>query len=214
MKNTTYLMALSLLLASCLKQEKTSTTASIDTQDSTQFTIVNSTSDENCIPFKMPTYVEAVFDAKSGKVFKCNGWGGGDSCQGNFEYQGFDLSDTSFYLWMNFKPEILTGYTTKSLRDNYRWLWFQFKISQDGSGEDSFISPRTFASSVDSLDNLEYVNGRLKISEKGTIKKMYLWIEPKGSSCSDTDVGAKVCACEYDVDIKYKVSLDLPLQIK
>jgi hypothetical protein len=214
MKNTTYLAALSLVLVSCLKEEKTGTTAPNNQQDSIQYTIVNSTSDENCIPFKMPAYVEAVFDVSSEKTFKCNGWGGADSCQGNFEYQGFDLLDTSFYLWMNFKPEILAGYTNTSLRENFKWLWFQFKITQDGAGDDSFISPRTFASSIDSLDNLEYVDGRLKIRDNGTIKKIYRWVEPKGSSCFDTDVGPKVCACEYDVDIKYKLSLDLPLQRK
>lgn len=206
--------AFALALVSCLQSEKTGTTGPIQKPDSTLYTIVHSNSDENCIPFRMPDHVEAVFDASSGKEFQCNGWGGSDACEGNTEYQGFDLSDASFYLWMNFTPSILGGYSDKSLRENYRWLWSQFKFAQSGSGEEPFITPRRFADSIDSLDTFEFLGGRLRISDHGTITKVIRWVEPKGSSCFDTDVGPNFCACEYDVDIRYKISLDLPLESK
>lgn len=214
MKHGIPLAAIALVLASCFKSEGTGTPSPLQKQDTILYTTVNSNSDENCIPFQMPDHVEAVFDAGSGRVFQCTGWGGAESCEGNSEYQGFDLSDSSFYLWMNFKPSILAGYTGQSLRENYKWLWFQFNFSQNGSGDDPFMTPRTYADSLDSLDTFEYIGGKLRISDHGTIRKVHRWVEPKGPDCFDTDVGPKVCACEYDVDIKYKISLDLPLQSK
>ena len=159
------------LLLACFKKENAGISGpSNPAKDSVQYKTVLSISDSGCTPFQMPNYVEAVLDAESGKIFKCNGWGGADSCTGNFEYQGFDVTDSLFYLWINFNPAIVQNYSDKSLRENYRWLWFQFYWKGGNSIEDEFLTPRTFADSLDSLEKFDYKDGKLNIEKIGHIR--------------------------------------------
>lgn len=179
--------------------------------------IQSSTKEANCIPFKAPKKLNYLRTSFNSKGLVCDGLGGEidlttgtiNRCRATGKYQAFKLNESNFDFWINFEPNIIGNYSEKTLKSNFRWLWYQFVIYQDNN-TNPFVTERIYIDDLTQLDYFEYKEGHLKWQIKQHLTEISRWVTPVSSACFDNDVGA-TCRCQYPLDIPYTVSIDLKL---
>lgn len=170
--------------------------------------LVYSDSDPACIPLRTPKELHIVVGGENAAL-KCDDSRiDVDACSGAADLIGFEYESDEIFFWVNFQPQFATApRTEQTLREYFRWFWYQLEIQAPGGGE-PFITSRIYVEDLNDTQIFSFTDDRLHVKLQTTVTELLRWVEPV-DGCYDTDVGPLTCACKYPVSFPVTVDVDL-----